>query len=114
MPTDQERAVIDARGVRVSYGNLPVLFGIDLSVDRGKVLAVLGANGAGKSTLLAALAGLLPLDAGSVSFLGADVTSEPAERRIRRGLALVQGGSAIFPSLSVSENLRAGCFVSDD
>ena len=103
--------VIEASGLQVAYGRLPVLFDVDLSVATGTVLAVLGANGAGKTTLLAALAGLLPVEHGTVRFLGDDVTSEPAERRIRRGLALVQGGAAVFPALTVEENLRAGCFA---
>ena len=102
---------IEAEGLHVAYGRLPVLFDVDLAVPSGTVLAVLGANGAGKTTLLAALAGLLPVESGTVRFLGEDVTSEPAERRIRRGLALVQGGAAVFPALTVEENLRAGCFA---
>jgi branched-chain amino acid transport system ATP-binding protein len=87
-----------------------VLFDVDLAVRRGQVLAVLGANGAGKTTLLSVLAGLMPAESGTVRFRGDDVTSEPAERRIRRGLALVQGGAAVFPSLTVADNLRAGSF----
>jgi ABC-type branched-subunit amino acid transport system ATPase component len=114
MVVDDHDPVIAARGLRVSYGSLPVLFGVDLAVERGKVLAVLGANGAGKTTLLAALAGLIPVDEGTVAFLGEDVTSEPAERRIRRGLALVQGGAAIFPALTVADNLRAGAYTAGD
>jgi branched-chain amino acid transport system ATP-binding protein len=104
-------AVIEATGVQAAYGRLPVLFDIDLAVERGTVLAVLGANGAGKTTLLSVLAGLMPVDGGTIRFCGQDVTEEPAERRIRRGLALVQGGAAVFPSLTVAENLRAGCFA---
>lgn len=103
--------VLEARGLRVAYGRLPVVFDVDVHVPRGTVLAVLGANGAGKTTLLAALAGLLPVERGSIRLRGEDVTGEPAERRIRRGLALVQAGGAIFPSLTVLENLRAGCFA---
>jgi len=103
--------VIEAEGLCASYGPMPVLFDVDVTVPAGTVLAVLGANGAGKTTLLAALAGLLPADRGTVRFLGEDVTGEPAERRIRRGLALVQGGAAIFPGLTVAENLRAGCYA---
>jgi branched-chain amino acid transport system ATP-binding protein len=103
-------SVIEARGVHAAYGRLPVLFDIDLAVERGSVLAILGANGAGKTTLLSVLAGLMPAESGSVRFCGADVTDEPAEIRIRRGLALVQGGAAVFPSLSIDENLRAACF----
>jgi ABC-type branched-subunit amino acid transport system ATPase component len=102
--------VLEASGVHAAYGRLPVLFDIDLSVPRGTVLAVLGANGAGKTTLLSVLAGLMPAESGTIRLCGEDVTAEPAEHRIRRGLALVQGGAAVFPALTVAENLRAGCF----
>ena len=102
--------IIEAVGVQAAYGRLPVLFDIDLAVERGTVLAVLGANGAGKTTLLSVLTGLMPAESGAIRFCGEDVTAEPAERRIRRGIALVQGGAAVFPSLTVAENLRAGCF----
>jgi branched-chain amino acid transport system ATP-binding protein len=105
--------VLEATGVHAAYGRLPVLFDIDLTVEPGTVLAVLGANGAGKTTLLSVLAGLLPAEQGTIRFCGDDVTDEPAERRIRRGLALVQGGAAVFPALTVAENLRAGCFSVD-
>jgi branched-chain amino acid transport system ATP-binding protein len=108
--TDTSAPVLEACGVNAVYGRLPVLFDIDLAVARGNVLAILGANGAGKTTLLSVLAGLMPVDTGTIRFCGDDVTDEPAERRIRRGLALVQGGAAVFPTLTVSENLRAGCF----
>src|SRR3954452_18959975 len=110
MTADATDVVLEASGVSAAYGRLPVLFDIDLSVARGNVLAVLGANGAGKTTLLSVLAGLMPAEQGAIRFCGADVTDELAERRIRRGLALVQGGAAVFPSLPVAENLRAGCF----
>lgn len=103
--------VLEAAGVGAAYGRLPVLFDVDLAVPRGTVLAVLGANGAGKTTLLSVLAGLLPAATGTVRFLGEDVTEEPAEKRIRRGLALVQGGAAVFPSLTVAENLDAGAYA---
>ena len=103
--------VLEACGVGAAYGRLPVLFDVDLVVPRGSVLAILGANGAGKTTLLSVLAGLVPATHGTVRFLGEDVTDEPAERRIRRGFALVQGGAAIFPSLTVAENLEAGAYA---
>ena len=108
--TDTTAPVLEACGVNAAYGRLPVLFDIDVEVARGKVLAILGANGAGKTTLLSVLAGLMPVETGRIRFCGEDVTDEPAERRIRRGLALVQGGAAVFPTLNVNENLRAGCF----
>jgi branched-chain amino acid transport system ATP-binding protein len=85
-----------------------VLFGVDIEVGAGEAVALLGTNGAGKSTLLRAITGLQSPSAGRVEFLGEDVTGLPPERIALKGLTLVEGGRAIFPSLSVEENLRLG------
>ena len=104
---------LSATGIEVSYGRVKVLFGVDLTIARGERLALLGTNGAGKSTLLKVIAGLLRPDkgtGGTVVFDGEDVTHLPAESRVTRGMVMVAGGRATFPSLSVDENLRAGAY----
>ncbi|HEY8525720.1 MAG TPA: MFS transporter [Acidimicrobiales bacterium] len=95
------------RGLDVSYGDVQVLFGVDLEVGEGEIVALLGTNGAGKSTLLRAIAGLLPADKGAVIVDGRDVTYAPAQEIAPRGVVLVPGGQGTFPSLTVAENLRA-------
>jgi ABC-type branched-subunit amino acid transport system ATPase component len=97
--------IIDVDGVDFSYGRLQVLFDVSLEVEQGEALALLGTNGAGKSTLLRLLCGLERPSAGTIAFEGADITTEPAERLVGRGLALISGGHAIFPDLTVRENL---------
>jgi ABC-type branched-subunit amino acid transport system ATPase component len=103
-------ALLVADGIDASYGRLPVLFGASLTVAAGERVALLGTNGAGKSTLLRVLAGLHPPDGGRVYYAGDDVTGLAPEERVRRGLCLVEGGRAVFPSLSVRDNLRIGAF----
>jgi ABC-type branched-subunit amino acid transport system ATPase component len=97
--------VLEVEAVTFSYGIVQVLFGISLQVEPGEMLALLGTNGAGKSTLLRVIAGLERPGSGLVRLNGTDVTGRPAEQLAAQGLALVSGGRAIFPDLTVAENL---------
>ncbi len=96
------------RGIDFSYGQLQVLFGVDLEIRTGEILGLLGTNGAGKSTVLRVLSGLAPPTRGTVELEGVDVTGVPAEKLVGRGLAMVPGGKAIFPDLTVMECLEVG------
>jgi ABC-type branched-subunit amino acid transport system ATPase component/branched-subunit amino acid ABC-type transport system permease component len=98
-------AVLAAQGVVAGYGDAEVLHGVDLAIEAGHIVAVLGANGAGKSTLCAVLAGALAPTKGQVRLHGEDVTAVPTYQRARRGLLLVPEARGIFPGLSVQENL---------
>ncbi|HEY2427553.1 MAG TPA: ABC transporter ATP-binding protein [Acidimicrobiales bacterium] len=99
-------ALLEVRGLRAGYERIPVVFGVDLDVDEGEVVALLGANGAGKTTILRAISGMIPLMAGTVAFAGDDISHRPAERIARRGLLHVPAGRGVFPSLDVAETLR--------
>ena len=101
-------------GVDVSYGPVQVLFGLDLTVDRGEIVALLGTNGAGKSTLLKAVSGLVKAKSGTIVFDGEDITGVPAHRTAERGLVQMPGGKGVFPQLSVRENLRLACWLFRD
>ena len=102
--------LLEVHGLVVRYGHFEALHGIDVHVDAGEVLAVIGANGAGKSTLMKAVAGILPPAEGSIVFDGDDVSRVTAPRRVRRGIGLTPEGRRIFPSLTVEENLLVGGF----
>ena len=95
-------------GLRAAYGEAEVLFGIDLEVRQGEIVAVLGSNGAGKSTLLKCISGLLPAVSGKVTLSGEDVSRTSVEDRVQRGIALVPEGRMLFSGLTVEENLRLG------
>jgi ABC-type branched-subunit amino acid transport system ATPase component len=99
---------LSVRALDVWYGRVQVIFGVDLDVAAGSVCALLGTNGAGKSTILRAVSGLHRPAAGSVKLFGDDVTSVRPEARVRRGMVMVPGGRATFPSLTVDENLKVG------
>lgn len=94
--------------VDAGYGAIRALFGVSLTLEAGRTLALIGANGAGKSTLLRAIAGLTPPSAGRVRFEGADLTGMPAHAIAARGIALVPEGRRLFASLTVEENLLMG------
>ncbi|MFC8371329.1 ATP-binding cassette domain-containing protein [Streptomyces sp. NPDC057239] len=100
--------VLAARGLRVRYGGSTALDGVDLDVPAGRVIAVVGPNGAGKSTLFHCLAGTLRPARGSVSFGGRDITGLSAQARARLGIARTFQQLAVFPTLTVAENVRVG------
>ena len=92
--------------VDASFGSVQVLFGVDLEVAEGEMLALLGTNGAGKSTLLRTVAGAVGATGGTIRFAGEDITGLPPERTSAMGIVTVPGGRGTFPGLSVAENLR--------
>ncbi len=103
--------LLQVRGVDFSYGQVQVLFDVDLSVRRGEVLALLGTNGAGKSTVLRAVSGLGTPSSGVIRFDGEPVTFADPATRVRAGIVQVAGGKAVFPTLTVRENLLAGAYT---
>jgi branched-chain amino acid transport system ATP-binding protein len=99
------------RDLDVSYDNVRVLFHIDLDVEEGQIVALLGTNGAGKSTLMRAICGLQQASAGAVFIDGEDVTQRPAHLSAHAGVVFLPGGRAVFPSLTVAENLRSAAWA---
>ena len=114
-PAPGDETILECTGIDVSYGPVQILFGVDLEVKKGEVVALLGTNGAGKSTLLKAICGLKAPKAGTVRFNGEDITGLSADLVTHKGAALMPGGKGIFPTLTVAENLRlASWLIRDD
>ena len=107
---EREDPILEVEAVDFSYGQIQVLFGASLRVRRGGRVALLGPNGAGKSTLLGVISGLLAPQRGRVWFDGGDITLFAPEERAQIGISQVPGGRAIFPSMSVEENLWLGTY----
>jgi branched-chain amino acid transport system ATP-binding protein len=99
--------LLEVERLETGYGASPVLFGIDLAIEAGEMVTLLGRNGMGKTTTVRAIVGLTPPRAGSVRFRGQAIARERPERIARRGVALVPEGRQIFPNLSVREHLVA-------
>jgi branched-chain amino acid transport system ATP-binding protein len=110
----RDEAVLTARGLEIGYGDGAVVKGVDLTVEAGQIVCLIGANGAGKTTILHGLSGLLKIRAGSVAVAGVDVTNRPAHEIARRRVAHVPEGRQIFGRMSVAENLRAGAYLTRD
>ncbi|MEX0873650.1 MAG: ATP-binding cassette domain-containing protein [Actinomycetota bacterium] len=105
---------LEVRDLDVSYGPVQVLFGLNLDIHEGEIVALLGTNGAGKSTLFKAICGLLLPTKGSVRFAGSDITHTPANETAERGVVMMPGGRSIFPTLTVRENLRLAQWMKRD
>jgi branched-chain amino acid transport system ATP-binding protein len=103
--------MLEARGIDVGYGQAQALADVSLSVGDGELVAVVGANGAGKSTLVNAIAGLLPIRAGTLTFDGVDLAALPPHRFVSRGIAVVPEGRRLFTRMTVRENLEMGSLV---
>ena len=106
--------LLQVRGLNVAYGDVQVLWDVDLDVYPGEVVALVGANGAGKSTLLSTLSGLLHPLSGSVALGGRPVAGSPAHALVQAGLVQVPEGRRLFGALTVLENLRMGAFLRAD
>ena len=98
-------SLLEVTGLEAGYGASQALFGVDLQVAEGEVLALMGRNGMGKTTTIRAIFGMTPPTAGSLRFAGADIFRQSPHLVARRGLGLVPEGRRCFPNLSVAENL---------
>ena len=103
-------ALLEVEKLELAYGPVAVCRDISLRIDRGEIVALIGANGAGKSTTLRAIAGVLSPRLGTIRFSGQDVTGMPSYERSKLGIALVPEGRHVFPFLTVRENLELGGF----
>jgi branched-chain amino acid transport system ATP-binding protein len=103
--------LLEVRGLTAGYGAGPILFGVDLDIREGELVALIGANGAGKSTLLGVLSGLVPSTSGTVRFAGRDITRAQPDAVVAAGLAHVPQGRRLFGNLSVEKNLMLGAYL---
>ncbi|MBI3374373.1 MAG: ABC transporter ATP-binding protein [Betaproteobacteria bacterium] len=103
--------VLELRDLTGGYGDMRILHGISLSIERGKATALVGANGAGKTTLMRTIAGLLPVSGGTIRFNQSEIAATSAAARVQSGIALVPEGRLVFPTFSVEENLRLGAIA---
>lgn len=98
--------MLEVQALHGGYGRIPILHGVDLALETGEILGVLGHNGAGKTTLLRTIAGFLPTSRGRIAVNGRDLTKAPPFQRAQAGIGYVPQGRQIFPALSVRENLE--------
>ena len=102
--------LLEVTGLRAGYGAVEVLRGIDLTIGKGAIVALLGSNGAGKTTFNSVLSGLIRPWSGKVAFKGADIAGAPAAKVVDAGISLVPEGRHVFPNMTVRENLLLGSY----
>ncbi|WP_043160606.1 ABC transporter ATP-binding protein [Bradyrhizobium sp. Ai1a-2] len=105
--------ILELKGLCAGYGEIQVLWGIDLEVRHGEITALIGSNGAGKTTLMRALSGLIPTTAGNYFSEGRDLTGDTAAEILAHGIAHVPEGRRLFGAMSVEENLLMGAYARD-
>ena len=104
--------MLSLENIYVNYGSIQVLHGINIEVNEGEIVTIIGANGAGKSTTLKAIAGLVTKTRNSsIKFMGEDITNLPPEKIVAKGISLAPEGRRIFPDLTVLENLEMGAYL---
>jgi branched-chain amino acid transport system ATP-binding protein len=104
-------SLLQIEQLSVAYGQIEALKGVSLAVEKGEVVAILGANGAGKTTLMRAISSLIAKRSGRIMFEDSDVTRAPADRIVRLGIAQAPEGRRVFGTLTVAENLKLGGFT---
>jgi branched-chain amino acid transport system ATP-binding protein len=106
--------MLEILDLTVAYGGITALHGINLTVDQGTIVTLIGANGAGKTTTLRAISGLARAKDGRIQFEGNEITNHPAHRIVSRGIAHSPEGRMVFANLTVLENLRMGAYLRHD
>ena len=106
--------LLELKDLQVAYGGIQAVKGIDLSVDQGELVCLIGANGAGKTTTLKGITGLQPIKSGKIRYAGEDITGKPAFQLVRKGLSMVPEGRGVFGALTIEENLAMGAYARDD
>ena len=106
--------MLEIRSLVCRYGKVSAVKGVSLTVERGQLVALIGANGAGKTTMLKAISGLLPPAAGTITFDGHDITGAEPRKILALGISHCPEGRRVFPQMSVQENLEMGCYLRSD
>lgn len=106
--------IFEVKDLEVGYGKITAVSNVSIAVDQGEIVTLIGPNGAGKSTLLKAIAGLLPIRSGSITFDGRSISNRPAAEVMRGGIALVLEGRSTLKNMTVRENLVLGGYVRKD
>lgn len=105
------KLALEVRGLSSRYGKITALKDIDLVVNEGQLVSLVGSNGAGKTTLLRCISGAVPLASGDIYFEGQAISTMPAHKRVELGICQVPEGRQVFPSMSIEDNLLMGAYI---
>jgi branched-chain amino acid transport system ATP-binding protein len=108
------QTLLKVSGLKVAYGGIQAVKGVDFEVNEGELVTLIGSNGAGKTTTMKAITGLLPLNAGDIDYLGQSIRGRGAWDLVKGGLAMVPEGRGVFTRMTITENLQMGAHIRDD
>jgi branched-chain amino acid transport system ATP-binding protein len=106
--------LLKVSGLKVAYGGIQAVKGVDFEVRAGELVSLIGSNGAGKTTTMKAITGLLPLKDGDIQFMGRSIRGRGAWEMVKQGLAMVPEGRGVFTRMTISENLQMGAHIRKD
>ena len=106
--------LLKVAGVKVSYGGIQAVKGVDFEVREGELVCLIGSNGAGKTTTMKAITGTLPINAGEIQYLGQSIKGKGAWDMVNQGLAMVPEGRGVFARMTITENLQMGAYIRTD
>lgn len=108
------QTLLQVSGLKVSYGGIQAVKGVDFEVREGELVTLIGSNGAGKTTTMKAITGLLPLNEGDIQYLGGSIRGQGAWDLVKKGLAMVPEGRGVFTRMTITENLQMGAHIRTD
>jgi len=106
--------LLKVSGLKVSYGGIEAVKGVDFEVREGELVSLIGSNGAGKTTTMKAITGTLPLASGEIDYLGQSILGQGAWDLVKKGLAMVPEGRGVFTRMTIAENLQMGAYIRSD
>ena len=113
-PDMSKPILLKVSGVKVSYGGIQAVKGVDFEVREGELVCLIGSNGAGKTTTMKAITGILPINAGDIEYLGQSIKGKGAWDMVNQGLAMVPEGRGVFTRMTITENLQMGAYIRTD
>lgn len=106
--------LLKVTGLKVSYGGIQAVKGVDFEVREGELVSLIGSNGAGKTTTMKAITGMLPINAGDIEYLGRSIRGQGPWDLVKQGLAMVPEGRGVFTRMTITENLHMGAYIRND
>ena len=108
------KTLLKVTGLKVAYGGIQAVKGVDFEVHEGELVSLIGSNGAGKTTTMKAITGTLPINAGDIEYLGKSIRGQGPWDLVKQGLAMVPEGRGVFTRMTITENLQMGAYIRDD
>ncbi len=108
------KTLLKVTGLKVSYGGIQAVKGVDFEVHEGELVSLIGSNGAGKTTTMKAITGTLPINAGDIEYLGKSIKGQGPWDLVKQGLAMVPEGRGVFTRMTITENLQMGAYIRND